>query len=126
MEMNEALQGQIGKAIDTLSNKLGVGAEKLWEILLAQTKIVAITSSLELISLIIVIWATVFWTRLVQRKLMSREWVDDSVWIPTGILIFAISLVTLICVPQLISDILTAFLNPEYLALDKILSAVKK
>jgi len=119
---------QMSKAMDLLEGlaiKLGVTADYLWEILIRQAYINAIMITIQEIFIVVV--GIVLWK--VHKFLSSEEGRDKSRYseyeelagLPMIIsgMIFAI---LVICGFFCLGQIATGFINPEYYALNKILS----
>lgn len=115
------MTNEILKRIDLLAAKLGIAAEKLWEVLVAQARIDAIQS---------LIWAGV-WIVLAGVMCYAfkqvMEWAaKDDDWTPlmigcgVAILILSVSAIALI-----VSSI-TPFFNPQYWAFQELMKQIGK
>lgn len=110
------------KIIQELASKLGTTSEYLWSVLIKQAPI---DSTVTLIQYVIIGLAVHGLWKVTKAKL--QEWVDDDfipgialtliAWLVLGILV-----IVAFCS---ISQTVSGFINPEYWALDKVLSAIK-
>lgn len=110
-------------AIGAMASSLKVGAEHVYMVLVKQQIVKSITK------LILFVIGIILMSNWIKRYKSDEEWFDDAD--PTGIgfirlgqLIFSIMLILvgLIC----LDDIITGFINPEYGALDEIISWIHK
>ena len=117
--MNE----QTSKLVEQLAQKLGTTSEYLWGILLKQAPI---SATIDLIYCILVFLMGVLLYRLHIHFSKSGIYEDSDGGIPAAMLIGSIiwSIIAIVCF-FCIGGIVTGFVNPEYWALDKILSALK-
>ena len=131
--MTEAMK-ELTPLLEKLAAKLGTTAEHLWGVLIKQAHIEGITAVC-LIGLLIVL--TISWGFFIAPKLV-RKWsflkekrrtpyADDGemylVGTVVGSIAFSIAWIVTICS---LSTILSCFYNPEYWALQKVLSLIGK
>lgn len=122
--MNE----QTNKLIEQLAQKLGTTTEYLWSILIKQASISAITDLMYCIFVII----SGFILLKVHMYLGSEKDGKDSiyyekeeaVWIPMAIAL-AIWVIMISIALCSVHNIVNGFFNPEYWALNKILSSIR-
>lgn len=118
--------------LEKLAAKLGTTVEMLWDVMLKQAMIRGVT---DLIICTVLIVGNVWLFRLVQRKTTCPpvtaerqyprcEW--DDVEIPAWTILVVVTLIVILCVIASVPDIITAFANPQYWALEHILNAVKR
>lgn len=114
------MDSEIVSALETLAAKLGTTSEYLWNVLLKQASISAIT---DFIQCTLVILVCVFWIKKVKVVVpkILKGGLDDIYWI--GIVIISILLAIFVitaffCFPNIINGLI----NPEYWALDRLLS----
>lgn len=107
--------------LQELAKKLGTTSEYLWGVLLKQAPIYAATTLLEVSLFAFGVW---FYLKNFKR---FYAWFDDEVARGFGVVIasIAVALIALAAFFSL-SGIVTALLNPEYFALNKLLSAIAK
>jgi hypothetical protein len=110
--MNEELL----KRLDVLAAKLGVASAQIWQCLLLQSRIEAITD----IGILCLCCGSFFVFRAWGRKIVSGNW-DEAAWLP----LTALACVTLIVACVVSSDIATELFNPQYFALNRILKSLK-
>ena len=117
---------EMTELLGKLADKLGTTVEKLWSVLLKQAPISGVIDLALCVALVI---ASIFIFRFVQNKTTPQEeeryadWDDEGkffAWAGTAIFI-AIAGVFIMCS---VESIVSAFFNPEYWALTKILSKV--
>lgn len=114
---------ELTELLGALAVKLGTTVDKLWSVLLKQAPI---SGTVDLVICIALVIASVFVFRFVNTKTTEDEhgeadWDSDGkcfVWIGTAIFI-AIAGALILCS---VESIASAFFNPEYWALTKILS----
>ena len=114
--MNDKLQD----ALIVLANKLGTTAEHLWSVLVKQAPI---TGVVDLVVLITLITVALCWTYFVRRK-SGKGWCradSEFAWACVAGAWF----VVFICFLSFITDIISAFANPEYWALKQIMQLMK-
>jgi hypothetical protein len=119
---------EMSKLLSQLADKLGTTTEYLWGVLIKQAPIDAITTLFQM--LLVLLFGIGLWK--VHRWLSKSE--DDSdcsryeeyeelaiaPMVIATIVFVILSIVCFFC----ITDVVNGFLNPEYWALDKILSKV--
>jgi len=119
------------KLIEQLAQKMGTTTEYLWAVLLRQAPI---DSTINLIQIILVIFFGLFLYKT-HKRLMAKTSDDKyaetnyekyemgaSLPMVVGAIIFAILiLASFFC----IGDIINGYFNPEYWALDRVLSTLK-
>lgn len=115
--------------IEDMAAKLGVTVEHLWGVLVKQAPI---SGAVDLVICIVMAAATVWWFRLVIRKTTRRpddpdtylsprsEWNDEVAFIAWVSAIVSMA-VTLIFISASAEGIVSAFVNPEYWALMRLL-----
>jgi hypothetical protein len=112
--------------LEKLADKLGTTVEKLWSVLLRQAPI---SGAVDLILCIILVVASIFVFKFVNKKTTGgkdgyADWDDEGkffAWAGAAIII-GINVFLIVCSAE---SIISAFFNPEYWALSKILSKVK-
>lgn len=121
------------KLLQELANKIGTTMDKLWQVLLHQAFISAITD-IAYILLISIFWRILY---VVHKKLSkpihqgeyrsTTSLYEESDLYPIIMVIFLIliSIISLFEFCGGIPNIINGLFNPEYWALDKILSSVK-
>ena len=119
--------------LEQLASKLGTTVEKLWTVLLRQAPI---SGTINLVLCVCLVLVAVKCFRFVNRKTTvpaktkedqypNAQWEEEGAvgaWVGIGLLFLVIGLIIIFSV----QNIATAFLNPEYWALEKILSTFKK
>jgi len=115
--------------IEDMAAKLGVTAEHLWGVMVKQAPI---SGAVDLVICIAITVATVWWFRVVIRKTTRRsddpdtylsprsEWNDEAAFLAWVSAIVSMA-VTLIFISASAEGIVSAFVNPEYWALQKLL-----
>ena len=121
------MNDQLALTLVTLADKLDTTVEHLWQVMIAQAYISAMTDlALTVVWILLTIVATVF----VYKKNSESADEDGRKW-PNGIEMIAYivvaymvisSVVMLVLIPN---DIITALYNPEYWALQQIMSLAK-
>ena len=119
--------------LEQLASKLGTTVEMLWGVLLKQAMISGVVDLLIIIGLVVV---AVFWTRFVIKKTTSpgrdpergweldADWRDEAKcfgWLSVFLTFGFIALIITFTAETIVS----AFINPEYWALNKILRFIK-
>lgn len=114
------------QALTALAAKLGTTAEYLWSTLLRQATITSITTLLLLAPWV---FLAVYFLRVVRRKTKQQagdqcpKWENiDAHFAWAGSILFALVVGLVSCL--VLSDTVTALVNPEYWALNKILSVL--
>lgn len=117
--MNE----QTTQLIEQLAQKLGTTTEYLWGILIKQAPV---SATIDLIYFIIIIILCVLFWRIHRYFCKTDKYSDyeDLLIIP---MVFIGSFILILAAMSFFSlgDIITAFINPEYWALDEVLDAMK-
>lgn len=106
--------------LQALAEKLGTTVGYLWTVLIRQATVSGITDILQYIVLTICVYIFCKWLRSDKRDFTNG---GDS-WplaLILGIPLLLIVVIAFFCFPNTI----TAFVNPEYWALDHVLAAVK-
>jgi cytochrome bd-type quinol oxidase subunit 2 len=113
------------KRLDVLAAKLGVTAQYLWTVLVKQAHIEAAMDTFWAVVFIALLVSGVICLRWSIKKINDPDTYNEEGWIAlstfSGIVIFA----GLILVPVFTSSAIAEHFNPEYWALEKILSALK-
>lgn len=120
--MNE----QTAALVSQLAAKLGTTSEYLWGVLLKQAAIQGWIMLLQYsVTLIVLVAFFRFRSRL---SAAWHSWVEaEEVSAVVGIVVIGLVMtIWLIACVFTVESMLTAFLNPEYWALERVLSAVKK
>jgi len=109
--------------LENLANKLGTTTEYLWGIMIKQAYISGVTS---LVWLVIALIGTFFWFQGLNyvRKNWKELYDDESVVWWVMCLVVGIIIISLIFIEN-DSNFVTALLNPEYWALEKVLETIK-
>ena len=110
--------------LEQLALKLGTTVEHLWGVLLRQAPI---SGTVNIIISVTVIIISVFFVRLaiVKTKGPDAEWDEEGaflIWVVALIIAFGSSAIVFAS----IKNIASAFLNPEYWALNELLTAIKQ
>jgi len=110
------------EGLQALATKLGITVEYLWEVLLRQAMISA------MIDIAYVIFVALLCTLAYRyRKTIFKMWVENEFDVIALITIGTFVLFILIVVAIIAAfSVATPLINPEYWALDKILSSIKK
>lgn len=115
------------KLIEQLAERLGTTAEYLWTVLLSQAQVYAITTSIEIIGAIIIgVILIHYHKKFSQEKDGNSLYKEYDLGLPIIMGVFtifwlAIAIAGFFC----ISNIITAIVNPEYWALDKLMDTIK-
>lgn len=133
---------QINAVIDNLASKLGVAADKLWPILLKQAYVDGIINIVGLcfgLSCLIVSLALIYRFFIAEIELASRTWNEivektrgkrSAEWDEERVAIFCVCVGIAIAIGLIFAGVsvvngVTCFINPEWYALQKILSELK-
>lgn len=120
------MNDQTAALLQQLANKLGTTSEYLWGVLVRQAPIQAWIMAFEYgmtLLAIIVLWRV----RKPLGAWLKKSMDDDAgpaVFIGSVVFVIVASIWLVACV-FCFEDMITAFLNPEYWALNKVLSLVK-
>lgn len=110
------------KALTELSNKLGTTAEYLWSVLVKQAPISGLISLFEVAATLAAIY---FLFAAIKRKVATYKDVypvnDHSTWLWLIFCIACVFAFSIVCLG--IGEAITAFVNPEYWALSKIIGS---
>lgn len=118
--------------LEKLAAKLGTTVEMLWGVLLKQAPI---SAAVDLVTCVALVGLTVWSVRFVQRKTTpppktdkdrypSADWREEGellAWLTVA----AFAFLVLICVGTSAQNIVAGFFNPQYWALEQILSKCK-
>lgn len=115
--------------LEKLASQLGTTIDKLWAVLLKQAMIIGITDLVLCVSLVgasilafrFIQKKTTIPTETVENKYPHAQWEGEGAFI-AWLIFFIGLLVTTIIILASAENIVSAFLNPEYWALNKILS----
>jgi len=115
------MNDQTAVLLQNLANKLGTTSEYLWGVLLRQATISGITDILQYIIIAVAGFAYYRWATSKNRDFGpgGDSWPAALV---IGIPLAALVVISFFCFPTTIA----ALVNPEYWALDRVLSAIKK
>ena len=114
--MNE----QYAKLLEQLALKLGTTSNYLWNVLVSQGKIDAIYSSI-----IIVVTMLYIGILFTTRKKLKDRINDDEVYNFAMVIISAVGIIFIIWSLVSLSTVVKGFFNPEYYALEKLISLIK-
>lgn len=114
---NETLQ-----MLTALAEKLGTTAEYLLGVLVKQAPISGVLS---LLFMIFWISATVFWFSFVKKKTTDDDWYGDGVFFAWAS-VFILGVISICVSTCAIESIASAFLNPEYWALNQLFQNLQK
>ncbi len=118
---------ELAPMLQQLAQQLGTTVEFLWAALMRQALIDGVVTLVQFVIIGVGLWANYKYTRFVLRKINAEDhkerW-DEPAIIPPTILWVVLAILTLVAFFS-ISDLLAAFFNPEYWALQKVLSFVK-
>jgi len=120
----DKLIDKISPAISSLSDKLGTTAEHLWTILVRQTYNDAISNMIYIIFTCIALYMTFYTTNIWYKKIKNDGWDSDGIGVIIGIKIFC-SLVSLVIVSENTIGFIQRLVNPEFYALQTVLSYIK-
>lgn len=124
--MNDSLQ----TVLAALATKLGTTAEHLYGVLVKQAYIAAVT---DLLFAMVYVGFTLFFASVVRRKTsvpvsdgryVQPEWAADGAFFAHAA-VWVLAAIGVLVVGSCIHTVTTVLLNPEYWALNKILSALK-
>jgi len=107
-------------AIEKLASKLGVAAEHVWEILLTQAPITAITN---LSGCILLLSLSIWGLKIAIRNGKEDSW--EEPWIGFTVLTGMGAFLGMVFFLIVGADIVTAFINPEYWALEKVVRMLR-
>ena len=117
------MNDEIISALETLATKLGTTSAYLWGVLLKQAFLSAVV---DLIQYILIVFVCILWIKKVKvfaSKILDKEW-DEINWAWIGIvsaMLGAFVIAGFLSFPTTFY----ALVNPEYWALDQILSRLK-
>lgn len=117
------MNNEIASVLETLATRLGTTVEYLWDILLKQAFLSAV---MDLIQYVVIIFACILWIKKVKvfsAKISDDDWKEEN-WIWIAIIS---TILGLFVVAAFFSFPTTfyALVNPEYWALDRVLSELK-
>jgi len=115
--MNEALG-----LIEQLAVKLGTTADQMWAVLLGQAPINGIINIFQYVLICIGCFCWYRVTLNVHAKIQDSWAEENYMWVGA---VWIILCVLVICMFFCLHDTITALINPEYWALDKILGTLK-
>lgn len=112
--------------LDLLSDKLGVAAQELWEILIRQAFISGIVNACLILFVFLVVggYFTIFFKKQLHEVFDECSWYSDCIVAITFIAAF-LGLITIIVSLIAASPIIMSIINPEYSAYRDLLSAIK-
>jgi len=117
--MNE----QVSELLKKLSESLGTTTEKLWGVLIKQAPIEGISDTFcsGMLFIGLFVWWKIFLRKTSRNEEGKAEWENETAF---GAIMFTVlyTLFSFILFSGNISIILAAFFNPEYWALQKVLS----
>lgn len=121
------MNDQTTQLIEKLAQKMGTTSEYLWQLLLSQAPI---SATLNLVYLLIAVASVATLIRLHikfsnDENKYSYYNMDDKLGIPMTVACILVSIYTFVCLICCPEAIITGYLNPEYWALDRVLSALK-
>lgn len=109
--------------LQSLAEKLGTTGDYLWNVLLKQAPIYAVTSTVEILLTVALTYG------FVKSIPQAKKFLDGDYDILAGIYLIVAGLVLAMLIVAAfftVGNIATAILNPEYWALDKVLSALRR
>ncbi len=112
------------KAIELLASKLGTTTEYLFSVLVKQARIAGIVAIIQGIMMVVI---GICLVKLIIYFYKKRDDLDSSISeivVPFTILSFVVLLILAIIYISYADNILAAFFNPEYWALNEILSSI--
>lgn len=124
MEEANGIIKNIEPMLRELAEKLGTTSEYLWTVLIKQAYISGFGSCYTIVGILGAFAGYFYLGKLVHKKVADDSW-DSEALIPlyiVGGIGFVAGAIIVICLPY---EIITAFMNPEYWALNKILSKVE-
>jgi len=102
--------------LSTISTKLGVTIEQLWDVLLKQATIAPIINTIMGLTIII---AAILFARLVSRKTSSGEWEEEGALLAWTAAMF-LGAVALFFGLYLLENSINALANPEFWAIERL------
>lgn len=116
---------KLRQLIEALAAKIGTTSEYIWGILVRQAPISAAT---DLVLCIVITSALAWWITLVNNKTTQKqdcpyqnaEWVNEGAFL-AWLSVFLLGFGSMIFIISSLQSIVTAFANPEYWALKKLL-----
>lgn len=108
-----------------LADKLGTTSEYLWSILLKQAPVFAWITTAQYVAtllLLIVLWRYRKPISNAIKVMVEETEIFGVILVGIGIVCLTLWLIACVCVFE---SVVTAFVNPEYWALDKVLATVK-
>jgi hypothetical protein len=119
---------ELAPVIDKLAAKLGVTATYLWGVLLKQAPVAAYTMTVEYIATALVLYLCWRYRAALGGAFMKGINEHEATAAITLIATFVIGIVAVVWLISCLfsfEGFVTAWINPEYWALDKIISSVK-
>jgi hypothetical protein len=120
------------KLLEKLASKLGTTSEFLWNILVSQAKIDAITSLIQLLLFLSVPIITYRLHRWFSKPIKPDGYGGNNCMYdeydacgPVAVFLCISSIISIIFGIMLIGDVINGFLNPQYWALHEILKTLK-
>jgi H+/Cl- antiporter ClcA len=123
--VDKELQKEVFSRLDALADKLGVVSGHLWEVLVRQAYVEAISSCVFFVLAVIAIFGIYRYGVLTFAKIKSNEW-DDFAIVPFTVIGVLVGLFSGIAIVTCVGTIITGFANPEYAALNSVLKALGK
>ena len=116
------MTNEIAKALEALAQKLGTTSEYLWNVLMKQAPLSAI---MDFVQYIIVVFACYFWIKNLKvftAKILSNDWEEEHwIWIIVISLMLGIFVIAIFFS---FPNTIYAIINPEYWALNLLLSKI--
>ncbi len=117
---------EITPLLEKLAKELGTTVQYLWSVLLKQATISGITDIIQYCILAIFVFFYWKYTKHFYKKIEKDDWDDHMGYYLTFFIIGALILILLIAVFLCFPNTITAFFNPEYWALKRVLFLIKK
>lgn len=109
--------------LEQLATKLGTTTEYLWAAMLRQAPIEGVVWIVQIVLTVIGVFLIHKFTLFTRKKIRDGDWDEIAMALPVAGWAFILILCVVIFFS--ISEIMACFFNPEYWALDHILSKLK-
>ena len=113
--------------IQQMADKLGTTSQYLWSVLLKQAPVYVVISVIE--AVIFCVFIYLYFKFLPKMKALADDYSNDGAAMTAVICIIGgaiLSGIFILAIFVMFESAVTALVNPEYWALDKLLSAIKR